>query len=329
MTNGAHARDRATHTAPMVEVRPLTPGDDEPWAALLAACFDREPAQMTALLGWFRAGFTLVSMGAWDGEELVAQYNARLLDLSVSGIEGPVPAAMGLNMAVAAHHRGRGLLDTVATPVHQALAAMGCVAGVGFSGAGGLAVTRASRHYSYEVLGAMSPLAVAVARRRYPPALDLRETWPTAPIELPLPDDGFVRYGYTPASLRHRFAEHPFRHYAYAVRERGGMVDGLVVYRETRLRGLPAVSLLAAYGSERTELLGGFAAALRSRGRHVLHVVLSPGSPVRQELAAIGPAVRVPVSHNPYHLITRALQPDTPPVLFDLARWDCMGGDIL
>jgi hypothetical protein len=43
----------------------------------------------------------------------------------------------------------------------------------------------------------------------------------------------------------------------------------------------------------------------------------------------MGPALRVPVSRNPYHLITRALQPDTPEVLFDLDRWDCAGGDIL
>jgi hypothetical protein len=284
---------------------------------------------MTALLDWFRAGFQLVSMGAWDGDRLVAQYNARLLDLSVPGFEEPVLAGMGLNMAVAPDHRGRGLLDTVATPVHQALADLGCVAGVGFSSAGGLAVTRASRHYAYEILGPMAPLAVAVARRRYPPALALREAWPVEPVALAVPRDGLVRYGFTSAALRHRFASHPFRRYAYAVRERDGVVDGLVVYRETRLRGVPGVSLLAAYGGDRVELLGGFAAALRRRGRHVLHVVVSPASPLRRELAAVGPAIRVPVSHSPYHLITRALQPDTPAVLFELARWDCVGGDIL
>jgi hypothetical protein len=39
--------------------------------------------------------------------------------------------------------------------------------------------------------------------------------------------------------------------------------------------------------------------------------------------------VTVPRSRNPYHLIARALRDDTPPVLFELNRWDCVGGDIL
>jgi hypothetical protein len=313
----------------MLDVRPLTPDDDGPWAALLAACFDREPAQMEALLGWFRSGFRTVTMGAWDGERLVAQYNARLLDLRVPGFDAPIPAAMGLNMAVAKDYRGRGLLDVVATPVHEALAAHGCVAGVGFSSTGGLAVTRASRHYAYEVLGPMVSLGVPVARRSYPSPLALRSTWPDGLVGIDAPDDAFVRYAATPDGLRHRFAEHPFRRYGYAVRERGGVVDGLVVYRETRLRGLPAVSLLAVHGSDRASLLGGLAAALRSQGRHLVHVLVSPASPVRGDLAAIGPAIPAPASRNPYHLIARALQPDTPPILFDLDRWDCTGGDIL
>jgi hypothetical protein len=138
-----------------------------------------------------------------------------------------------------------------------------------------------------------------------------------------------VRYAVTPTTLRHRFAEHPFRRYGYAVRERDGVVDGLVVYRTTRLRGVPAVSLLGVYGSDHAGLLGAFGGALRRRGPHVVHIVVAPGSPVRHSLSAIGPSIPLPVSRNPYHLIARALQPQTPDVLFDLARWDCAGGDIL
>lgn len=314
----------------MTEVRPLTSADTAPWAGLLAACFDRSQAQMEALLAWFGSGFALVSMGAWDGERLVAQYNCRLLDLRVPGFERPLSAGMGLNMAVDPAYRGRGLLDLVATPVHDEIAARGCVAGVGFSSAGGLAVTKASRHYAYDVLGPMVSLAVPVARRGYPEPLTLASAWPDAPLDLePPPADGFVRYHATPDTLRHRFAEHPFRRYGFATRRHDGVVDGLVVYRETRLRGMPGVSLLAAYGHDREALLGGFAAALRRRGRHVVHVVVAPGSPLRGDLAAIGPAIRVPLSRHPYHLITRALQPDTPRILFDLGRWDCTGGDIL
>jgi hypothetical protein len=313
----------------VTEVRPLTAADLAPWAGLLAVCFDRSQAQMEALLAWFQAGFPLVTMGAWDGDRLVAQYNARILELHVPGYERPLQAGMGLNMAVDPAYRGRGLLDLVATPVHDAIAARGCVAGVGFSSAGGLAVTRASRHYAYDVLGPMVPLAVPLARRRYPDPLATSDAWPEGPIELAMPADGQVRYHATPAILRHRFAAHPFRRYRFALREREGVVDGIVVYRRTRLRGVPAASLLAACGSDREGLLGAFAASLRRDGRHVVHVVVSPGSPLRRAVAAMGPPLRVPVSQNPYHLITRALQPDTPRILFDLDRWDCAGGDIL
>jgi GNAT superfamily N-acetyltransferase len=319
----------AAHTGGVIEVRPLTTADLGPWAGLLATCFGRSQAQMEALLAWFHDGFGLVAMGAWDGDRLVAQYNARLLDLRVPGFATPLPAGMGLNMAVDPAYRGRGLLDLVATPVHEALTARGCVAGVGFSSAGGLAVTRASRHYAYEVLGPMVSLAVPIVHRRYPRPITTTGAWPDRPVALAVPVDGCVRYEVTAAMLRHRYASHPFRRYAFAVREREGVADGLIVYREARLRGVPGASVLAVYGSDQAELVAAFAAAMRARGRHVVHVIVAPASPLRRAIAAIGPPVRLPFSRNPYHLITRALQPDTPGVLFELDRWDCAGGDIL
>ena len=312
-----------------MEFRPLELSDRLEWARLLAVCFDRTPEQMESLLAWFHAGFPLVTMGAWDGDALVAQYNCRLLELRLPGVADPVPAGMGLNMAVDPAYRGRGLLDSVATPVHELIAERGCVAGVGFSSVGGLAVTRASRSYAYEVLGPMASTAVAVARHRYPAPLVLTDTWPAGPIALGAGDDRFVRYAVTPDTLRHRFADHPFRRYAYATREHDGVVNGLVVYRRTTLRGIPAASLLAAYGDDLPDLLARWAAALRGSGLHLVHLVTSPASPLRGAAAAIGPRIGVPFSRNPYHLITRALQPDTAPILFDLDRWDCSGGDIL
>jgi hypothetical protein len=232
-------------------------------------------------------------------------------------------------MAVDPAYRGRGLLDLVATPVHEAITARGCVAGVGFSSSGGLAVTRASRHYAYQVLGPMVSLAVPVWRRRYPGPLEVATEWPAGPMAFAAPDAAHVRYEATPAALRHRYAAHPFRQYRFAIREREGVVDGLIVYRETRLRRVPAISLLAAHGSDPEALLGAFAGMLRATGRRVVHVLVTPGSPLRRTLEAIGPPIPLPVSRNPYHLIARALCPETPRILFDLDRWDCSGGDIL
>ena len=312
-----------------MEFRPLALSDRVKWARLLADCFNRSPDQMESLFVWLHAGFPLVTMGAWDGDALVAQYTCRILELRIPGIADPVPAGMGLDMAVDPAYRGRGLLERVATPVYEVIAERGCVAGVGFSSVGGLAVTRASRSYAYEVLGPMVSTVVPVVRPRHSEPLTLSDTWPSDPITLPEGDGRFVRYAFTPATLRHRFADHPFRRYVYATRKHDGVIDGMVVYRHATLRGIPAAALLGAYGDDLPDLLARWAAALRASGPRLVHLVTSPASPLRGASAAIGHRVVVPFSRDPYHLITRALQPDTPRILFDLGRWDCAGGDIL
>jgi len=175
----------------------------------------------------------------------------------------------------------------------------------------------------------MVSIVVPVVRNGRAEPLTLSDAWPGGPIALTDADDKFVRYRSTPETLRHRFADHPFRRYAYAIRRRDDTIDGLVVYRRVRLRGLPAASLLAAYGADQPGLLAGWGAALRHAGLHLVHVVTTPASPIRDAVGAIGPRLPVPVSRNPYHLIARALQPDTPGILFDLGRWDATGGDIL
>jgi len=312
-----------------LQYRPLTLADRTEWARLLAVCFDRTPGQMELLLDWFHAGFELVTMGAWDGDRLVAQYNCRLLELDVPGLAEPLPAGMGLNMAVDPAFRGRGLLETVATPVHAEIASRGCVAGVGFSSVGGLAVTRASASYAYRVLGPMTSTVALLVGGTRSAAFALSDGWPDGPIEIRRPHDDLVRYHVTDRSLRHRFAEHPFRRYVFGSLRDGGGIVGLTIHREIRLRGVPAVGLLAAYGDDPRELLRVWGAAVRARGRLVAHLVTSPASPLRRALRAAGPTVDVPFSRDRYHLIARALRDDAPPALLALDRWDCAGGDIL
>jgi len=312
-----------------MEFRPLALEDRTAWAALLAVCFDRTPEQMERLLAWFHDGFELVTWSAWDGDRLVAQYNCRLLELEIPGHAEPVPAGMGLNMAVDPAYRGQGLLEKVATPVHEMIAARGCTAGVGFSSAGGLAVTRSSRSYAYDVLGPMASIVVPLVRRRYPAPIRLTAAWPDEAIVVPHIDDGLVRYHVTPASLQHRFGTHPFRRYEFGLWHEDDVLQGLVVFRRTRLRGVRAASLLAAYAVDLPGLLARWAGGLRSTGVHFVHALVSPASPLRAALAAMGPRWAAPVSRNPYHLIVRPLQPDTSPRLSDLQAWDCAGGDIL
>ena len=65
------------------------------------------------------------------------------------------------------------------------------------------------------------------------------------------------------------------------------------------------------------------------RGVRIVHMVTTPSSPLRRAATLIGPRFKAPFSREPYYLIARALGEDTPRVLFDLDRWDCVGGDIL
>jgi GNAT acetyltransferase-like protein len=312
-----------------VEYRSLTLDDRVAWARLLAESFDRTPAQMEQLLDWFHRGFRLVTWGAWDGDRLVAQYNCRLLRLHIPGLAEPAPAGMGLNMAVDAAYRGRGLLEAVATPVHEMIAEQGCIAGVGFSSSGGLAVTRRSASYAYEVLGPMASSVVLLSRPRYPEPLELSDEWPSGRLIFSDIDNGFIRYVATADSIRHRFAEHPFRRYSFGVWREGDDIRGLVVYRRGRIRGIPGVALLAAYGEDLPVLLGRWASAVRRLRVPVVHAVTSPASPIRDLLRVMGTRLTLPLSRHRYHLIARALREDTPRALFDLARWDCVGGDIL
>jgi hypothetical protein len=175
----------------------------------------------------------------------------------------------------------------------------------------------------------MISLVAVLSHRRYPEPLELSESWPDGPLPLPPADERFVRYAETPDSVRHRFAEHPFRRYSFGVWRVGEEVRGVVVYRPVRLRGIRGAALLAAYGQDHPALLARWAGAVRRSGVPIVHVVTSPAAPVRDAIRAIGSRLQVPFSRNPYHLIARALRADTPPVIFELQRWDCIGGDIL
>ena len=175
----------------------------------------------------------------------------------------------------------------------------------------------------------MASTLVVLTRRHYPAPLALSETWPEGSLELP-PDDGtMVRYAATAASLHHRFAEHPFRRYRFGAWREDDAIRGLVVYRKVRLRGVPGIALLAAYGEDLPTLLARWAGAVRRTGSPIVHVVTSPGSPLRRALDAAGLRTTLRWSRSPYHVIARALRDDTPSVLFELDRWDCAGGDIL
>jgi GNAT superfamily N-acetyltransferase len=306
-----------------VEIRPLTLDDAQAWAALLATCFDRLPDDMIRLLTWLHAGCPVIAWGAWDGNRLIAQYACLLAELHLPQ-HAVVRVGMSLNMAVHPDYRGRGLVKHVSHPVYQTVVEQGGIAGVGFSNAEGIQVDRHSKSYGYQVVGKLVP-TLALLRPRSKPALTLSDTWPITPF-CDFADAGDVHFLVKP---QHRFAQHPFRRYQYAIWHEAGQVCGIVIYRHVSLSGLPAVALLAAYSVDLGELLARWVATMHSSGVAFAHVLTTPHSHLREALSRVAACIPLPYSRSPYYLTVKPLDSSLSPALLDFSSWDAVGGDIL
>lgn len=331
-----------------MDIRSLTLDDLPAWSALLAAAFERMPEDMDRLLRWMHLCYPMIAYGAWDGERLAAQYSVLVNRLKMphsptramqqsTGEADVVLVGMSVNMATHPDYRGRGLIKQVATPVYETLAGgrFGAVAGVGFSNAEGVQVDRKSKGYGYRVVGRLTPTVALInpllARRRE--TLELTVDWPCEALHDMGGNPARLHFAHTPEIVRHRFAEHPFRRYAFGVWREGDAVNGVVIYRRARLLGLAGVSLLAAYGVAEgdalPELMARWCAALAREGVRVVHFLSTPHSAVRDALAQTALCLPQPYSRHPYFLTAKALGAQTPDAIFDLRNWDCVGGDVL
>lgn len=309
-------------------ITPLTSNHLEPWARLLSVAFDQPLADMLTLWDWLHAGREVLTWGAWDGPRLIAQYSSLLTPLRLPGQPALVRVGVCANMAVHPDYRGRGLVKRLAQPIYDALREHETLAGVGFSNAAGVQVDKHSRGYGYRVVGQLTHTLVWLKSSRAEP-VDLTTAWPTeawcyAPIT-----DNQIHFGATPASVRQRFAAHPFRHYRFGVWKQAGKICGVVIDRPVKRAGLSGASLLAAYADDLPELLARWAAALRNTGVRFVSGLTSPTAPLRAALSTIGCAFTWPFSQSPYYLTVKPLCPKTAAPLLEFARWDCVGGDIL
>ncbi len=309
-----------------MDILPLTWEQREPWAELLAISFGRPPSEMKSVLDHLHD--KLVAYGAWEGDRLAAQYSCLSSTLQVPGIKTPLQVGMSINMAVHPEYRGRGLIKQVAHPVYKALAARGGVAGVGFSNAAGVRVDRQSKGYGYRVVGRMVPTLGWLYRRPSAEALALSENWPDQPLHY-TPDNKHIRFSATRESIQYRFIEHPFRRYHFGVWESGGQMRGVVVYRPMHWKRIVGASLIVAYSDELPALISRWASAIWERGARLVRVLSSPTSLLLAALKQVAFCVPLPYSRSPYYLTVKPLHQDTPAILFDFSRWDCVGGDIL
>lgn len=309
-----------------MEIRAISQADLANWAELMAVSFDRAPETMMQLWPWLQQRDGLLAWGAWDGKRLAAQYSCRLTRLLLPGVAEAARVGLSINMAVHPDYRGQGLIKQVSRPVYAALAALGGVAGVGFSNAAGVQVDRHSKGYGYEVVGQMAAHLVLLPRAPGDAPLMLTTDWPGQPWAFAAWAGEQVCFRATEADARHRFAQHPFRRYHFGVWLAGQEVCGLVVYRLVGRRG---ASLLAAYGAEVGELLRRWSTAVYQTGVRYIHCLTSPTAALLPHLRGLGLYVPLPWTRSPYFLTVKCLDEGLRPLLTDFRRWDCMGGDIL
>lgn len=283
---------------------------------------------MIALLKWLHAGWNIIAYGAWDNNILAAQYSCLQMTLTIPGHVTPLSVGMSVNMATHPDYRGRGLIKQVSAPVYQTLKAQRVSAGVGFSNAAGVKVDQNSKGYGYQVIGQLLPsIGMISPLHRHRSVSDFY----TADS---LPDSkefaiyhSNIHFNVTPRLIAHRFAHHPFRRYKFGIWERAGSIHGVVIYQETRLYGIPAVSLFAVYTDDLEGLLSRWINSLR--GIQMIDVLTTPHSPIRDALAGVILCIPLRWRHNPYYLTLKPLSENLPEALFDFAQWDCIGGDIL
>jgi hypothetical protein len=283
---------------------------------------------MQQLLRWLQTEHELLAWGAWEDTRLIAQYSSLLTALWLPSTTSFECVGLSINLAVHPEYRGRGLVKQVAQPVYAALTDRGALAGVGFSNAAGVQVDRRSQAYGYQVIGQMQPVLVGLFPRLKNEPLRLTADWPTAPFDFIPPTDDLIRFAVSPALIRHRFAQHPFREYHFGVWETPAGVHGVVVYRLVKWKGLRVASLLAAYGQDVAELLQRWAVALRRAGIYFVQVLTTPAAMLRAALPHIGWSVRLPYTRTPYFLTVKPLTAAASACL-NFTHWDCSGGDIL
>lgn len=311
-----------------MKIAPLSLNDVTPWATLLATAFNRQPEQMSQLLHFLQPETNLVAWGAWDGDTLAAQYSCLLRQLNAPTQDGSLPVGLSINMAVHPLYRGQGLVKQVAQPVYAYLAAQKVVAGVGFSNAAGVQVDKRSSSYGYRVVGQLRSYLLWLYAQAPCPDFELTTQWPEGSFQ-PVTQKTAVQFAWTPTSLRHRFACHPFRKYCFGVWQQQETIAGIVVYRPTRLFGLPAVGLLAVYGHDHASLLRRWMAAVKAAGYRWAHLVSAPKTPLLRILRQTAVCLPQPISRTPYYLTLKPLINALPPAIFDFENWACLGGDIL
>ena len=302
-----------------MEIRPLTNQDIEAWANLLSISFERPEEQMRQMLVWLTSGYKIVAYGAWDGDQLIAQYASLLASLNIPQTQNKQLAGMSLNMCVRPGYRGQGLVKQVAQPVYQTLQDMNAIAGVGFSNKQGVQVDKHSKSYGYHIVGQMQARAIWL-KHHNKPTLKVSDELPETIYDSVINQRTGIHFAWDTATIQHRFANHPYKQYKYALQYDNGCLTGFAIFRPIKFSGIKGISLLAIYAKNMLDFLSHFGSNIK-----FVHVLTSPAT----QLERLDWILRLPINRTPYFLTVKPLAKQASSILMDFAAWDCIGGDIL
>lgn len=309
-----------------MDLRPLTITDISQWGDLLACCFNQPVTYMQQLVEWLYGLGAIDAYGLWDNDQLIAQYSCLNRTISFNSLT--IPLGMSMNMAVHSDYRGQGLIKRVSQPVYEILRKKQIAFGMGFSNAQGVKVDKHSKSYGYQVIGKMQPTIVKVRDFKLPPLKPL-DTLPNPFYVQPNQSSTDAHFGKDTNHLIRRYLQHPFRHYQYGIWCEHDKIHGIVVYKTVNLRGIPAVALLDVYGQRPAELLMRWSSTLHHNHIHLIHMLVSPQSHIKQIIKQHFLTIHAPFTCNPYYLTVKPLVSYFDTNLLSFNQWDLIGGDIL
>lgn len=309
-----------------MELKQLTLEDTPAWAQLLSTCFDQSIRDMEQLIRWLYCIGTLEAFGMWDGDVLIAQYGCLHRTMSFNHLM--MPLGMSMNMAVHPDYRGQGLIKRVSQPVYDNLQNNHVMFGMGFSNAQGVQVDKHSKGYGYEFVGQMQPMIIKT-RDFKSPTLKRLDTLPNPFCITPNQSSTKAHFSKDTNHLIHRYLQHPFRRYEYGIWCEDNRICGIVVYKIVRLMGIKSAALLDVFSPQPEELIMRWSTTLHHNHIHLIHLLASPQSHIKQILRTRFLTFDTSFTRNPYYLTVKPLATYFDAELLNFDQWDLVGGDVL
>lgn len=281
---------------------------------------------MQQLIEWLYCLGTIEAYGLWNDGQLVAQYSCLHRAIIFNNLA--LSLGLSMNMAVHPNFRGKGLIKQVSQPVYDRLRDKQVVFGMGFSNAQGVQVDKHSKAYGYQIIGQMQSLVIKTHNFKMPSLTPLH-TLPEPFCIQPNLSSSAAHFGKDTNHLIRRYLHHPFRDYEYGIWHENKEILGIVVYKKVSLWGIPAAALLDVYSQQPDEFLMRWSSTLCKSHIHLIHMLSSPQSEIKQIFRDHFLALEAPFTRSPYYLTVKPLANYFDTRLLNFNQWDLIGGDIL